>query len=158
MLDRNPKSRAGFKEILAHPVFAHLDWNRVAELDYTRELPPSLLALTPRFSPFLSATWNFPDVEAPKQPMPVRDELEFPNYYQPPGEILINDEDGEQTRTDKLDRRQGQVFRRAMGAARDWVAEQPTWVRDAALEYDFDWTAPEIIAEDEKWTDVDDDD
>ena len=40
MLDRNPKTRAGFKEILAHPVFAHLDWNRVASLDYTREIIP----------------------------------------------------------------------------------------------------------------------
>lgn len=37
MLDRNPKSRAGFKEILAHPTFDLLDWNRVANLDYTRE-------------------------------------------------------------------------------------------------------------------------
>lgn len=37
MLDRNPKTRIGFNEILAHPVFAHLDWNRVASLEYTRE-------------------------------------------------------------------------------------------------------------------------
>jgi len=37
MLDRNPKTRAGFNEILAHPVFTHLDWNRVASLEYTRE-------------------------------------------------------------------------------------------------------------------------
>ena len=42
MLDRNPKSRAGFNEILAHPVFAHLDWNRVANLEYTREFIPVL--------------------------------------------------------------------------------------------------------------------
>ena len=37
MLDRNSKTRIGFYEILAHPVFAHLDWNRVANLEYTRE-------------------------------------------------------------------------------------------------------------------------
>ena len=37
MLDRNPKTRIGFNEILAHPVFALLDWNRVASLEYTRE-------------------------------------------------------------------------------------------------------------------------
>ena len=37
MLDRDPKARIGFNDILAHPVFAHLDWNRVANLDYTRE-------------------------------------------------------------------------------------------------------------------------
>ena len=89
--------------------------------------------------------------------MPIRDELEFPNYYQPPGDIHIHDEDTEGTRADKLDRRQAQVLRRAMGAARDWVAEQQTWVRDGVLgDYDFDWTAPEVIAEDEKWLEVDD--
>ena len=44
-----------------------------------------------------------------------------------------------------------------MGAARDWMVEQQTWVKDDVLgEYDFDWTAPEIIAEDEKWV-LDDD-
>jgi len=38
-----------------------------------------------------------------------------------------------------------------MGAARDWVGEQPTWIRDETLgEYDFDWTASEVIVEDEK--------
>ena len=37
MLDRNPKTRIGFNEILAHPVFAHLDWNKVASLEYSRE-------------------------------------------------------------------------------------------------------------------------
>lgn len=40
MLDRDPKTRAGFREILAHPVFAHLDWNRVASLEYIREFIP----------------------------------------------------------------------------------------------------------------------
>ena len=89
--------------------------------------------------------------------MPIRDELEFPNYYQPPGDIHIHDEDTEGMRADKLDRRQAQVLRRAMGAARDWVAEQQTWVRDGVLgDYDFDWTAPEVIAEDEKWLEDDD--
>ena len=58
---------------------------------------------------------------------------------------------------DKLDRKNVQVLRRAMGAARDWMVEQQTWVKDDVLgEYDFDWTAPEIIAEDEKWV-LDDD-
>lgn len=37
MLDRDEKTRIGFDKILAHPVFAHLDWNRVANLEYTRE-------------------------------------------------------------------------------------------------------------------------
>lgn len=37
MLDRNQRTRIGFNEILAHPAFALLDWNRVANLDYTRE-------------------------------------------------------------------------------------------------------------------------
>jgi len=84
--------------------------------------------------------------------MPIRDELEFPRYYQPPGDIHISETDTERTRADKLDRRQGQVLRRATGAARDWVAEQQPWVSDGVLaEYDFEWTAPEVIAEDEKW-------
>lgn len=38
MLDRNQKTRIGFDEILAHPVFAHLDWNQVANLEYTGEI------------------------------------------------------------------------------------------------------------------------
>lgn len=37
MLDRDPTTRIGFNDILAHPVFAHLDWNKVASLEYTRE-------------------------------------------------------------------------------------------------------------------------
>jgi hypothetical protein len=37
MLDRNQMTRIGFDEILAHPVFAILDWGRVASLEYTRE-------------------------------------------------------------------------------------------------------------------------
>ena len=37
MLDRNQKTRIGFNEIFAHPVFAHLDWNKVANLEYIRE-------------------------------------------------------------------------------------------------------------------------
>ena len=37
MLDRDQATRIGFNDILAHPVFAHLDWNRVANLEYTRE-------------------------------------------------------------------------------------------------------------------------
>jgi len=37
MLDRNPRTRVRYNEILAHPVFAHLDWNRVGNLEYTRE-------------------------------------------------------------------------------------------------------------------------
>ena len=45
-----------------------------------------------------------------------------------------------------------------MGAARDWVGEQQPWVAGEALgEYDFDWTAPDVAAEDEKWA-LDDDD
>lgn len=43
-----------------------------------------------------------------------------------------------------------------MGDARDWVSEQPTWIKDDAFaEYDFEWTAPEVIAEDEKWEEDD---
>lgn len=38
MLDRNPKARIGFDEMLAHPVFANLEFNRVANLEYNREL------------------------------------------------------------------------------------------------------------------------
>ena len=45
-----------------------------------------------------------------------------------------------------------------MGAARDWVSEQHAWIKDEVLgEYDFDWTAPEVITEDEKWSRDDDD-
>ena len=69
----------------------------------------------------------------------------------------MNDTDSERTRADKMERRRGQVLRRAMGGARDWVSKQYPWIRDEALrEYDFDWTAPEIIAEDEGWGDNDD--
>lgn len=103
-----------------------------------------------------SATWNFPEVGASKQPKLVRDELEFKYYSRPPGDIHISETDGEQTRADKLDRRDGQVLRRAMGAARDWMSEQPTWIKDGVSgEYDFDWTAPELTAEDEKWIEDD---
>ena len=43
-----------------------------------------------------------------------------------------------------------------MGAGRDWVAGQQAWIKDGVLgEYDFDWTAPEVTAEDEKWADDD---
>lgn len=37
MLDRDQVTRIGFDDMLAHPVFAHLDWNRVATLGYTRK-------------------------------------------------------------------------------------------------------------------------
>ena len=37
MLDRDQRTRIGFNEILDDPVFAHLDWNLVSELEYTRE-------------------------------------------------------------------------------------------------------------------------
>lgn len=37
MLDRNEGTRIGFYKMLNHPVFVHLDWNKVANLDYTRE-------------------------------------------------------------------------------------------------------------------------
>jgi hypothetical protein len=113
---------------------------------------PSCDTLTPRSSSPLPATWTTPDVEVSKRPKLVRDELEFTYYYQPPGEISVDETDSERTRADKLDQQQGQVLRRAMGAARDWVAGQQPWIKDEALgEYDFDWTAPEVIAEDEKW-------
>jgi hypothetical protein len=106
----------------------------------------------------LPATWNFPEVEPSKRPKPVQEEIEFTRYYQPPGDFSVNETDSERTRADKLDRQQGQVLRRAMGAARDWVSGQHVWVKDEVLgEYNFDWTAPEVIAEDEKW-DRDDDD
>lgn len=44
MLDRNPTTRIGFSEILAHPIFALLDWNRVANLQYSRESIITLLS------------------------------------------------------------------------------------------------------------------
>ena len=104
----------------------------------------------------LLATWNFPEVEPSKRPKLVRDELEFAYYYRPPGDICASETDGERTRADKLDRQDGQVLRRAMGGARDWIGEQQTWIKDDVLgEYDFDWTAPEVIAEDEKWIEDD---
>lgn len=104
----------------------------------------------------LSATWNFPEAEPPKQPKLVRDKLEFTHFYKPPEDICMSETDSERTRADKLERQRGQVLRRATGAARDWVSEQHTWIKDEALgEYDFDWTAPEVIAEDEKWSDED---
>jgi hypothetical protein len=37
MLVKDERNRIGFDEILAHPVFSHLDWNRVASLEYVRE-------------------------------------------------------------------------------------------------------------------------
>ena len=40
MLDRDQKTRIGFNEMVAHPVFSHLDWNRVANLGYTRKFIP----------------------------------------------------------------------------------------------------------------------
>lgn len=92
-----------------------------------------------------------------KRPGLVQDELEFAYYCRPPEDIPVNETDGERTMADKLNRKNVQVLRRAMGAARDWMVEQQTWVKDDVLgEYDFDWTAPEIIAEDEKWV-LDDD-
>ena len=98
-------------------------------------------------------------MEPSKRPKPIQEEVDFAHYYQHPGNICINDTDGERTRADKLERQQGQVLRRAMGAARDWVSGQNVWIKDEVLgEYDFDWTSPEVIAEDEKWIDDDDDD
>lgn len=105
----------------------------------------------------LPATWSFPEVEPSKRPRLVQDEIKFAHYYQPPEDFCVNETDSERTRANKLDRQQGQVLRRAMGTARDWVNEQPMWIADEVLgEYDFDWTAPEVIAEDEKWVADDD--
>ena len=107
----------------------------------------------------LSATWDFPEVAPSKRPKPIQEEIEFAHFYQPPGDFCANETDSEQTKADKLDKQQGQVLRRAMGAARDWVSGQHVWIQDQVLgEYDFDWTAPEVIAEDERWTSDDDDD
>jgi len=60
MLDRDPKTRIGFNEILAHPVFAHLDWNRVANLDYTREF------ITLRYLYPVILIFSFSGVELPR--------------------------------------------------------------------------------------------
>lgn len=95
-------------------------------------------------------------MESSKQPKPVQEEIDFPYYYQSPEDICVDDTDSERTRADKLERQHGQVLRRAMGAARDWVSKQYPWIKDEALgEYDFEWTAPEVIAEDEGWADDD---
>ena len=92
----------------------------------------------------------------PKRPKLVSDEIEFKSYYQPPEEI--DETDSERAQAEKMDQRHVQVLRSAMGAARDWVGEQQPWVAGEALgEYDFDWTAPDVAAEDEKWA-LDDDD
>ena len=60
MLERNPKTRIGFNEILAHPVFAHLDWNRVASLEYTREFIDLLWPLDATILIFVSSDVEFP--------------------------------------------------------------------------------------------------
>jgi len=138
MLDRNPTTRIGFSEILAHPIFALLDFNRVANLQY-------------------SPTWDFPVVESSRQPKPVRDAIEFVSYYKSPEEITSDETDSERTKADKLAKRNGQILRRAMGTMRDWVSEQQAWLPDETFkEYDFDWTAQEVMVEEEKWDDSDD--
>ena len=60
MLDRNPKSRIGFSEILAHPVFAHLDWNRVANLEYIRKFITLLWSLDAMILTFISSHLELP--------------------------------------------------------------------------------------------------
>lgn len=110
-----------------------------------------------RFSSSLLATWDFPVVEPSKEPKPVRDAIEFVSYYKPPEEIAFDETDSDQIKADKLARRNGQILRRAMGAVRDWVSEQQAWLPDETFrEYDFDWTAQEVIVEEEKWDDSDD--
>lgn len=101
--------------------------------------------------------WNFPEVEPSKRPKPIQEEIECARFYQPPENFSVNETDSERTKADKLDRQNRQVLRRAMRAARDWVSEQHVWIKDDVLgEYDFDWTAPEVTAEDEKWMEDDD--
>jgi hypothetical protein len=96
-------------------------------------------------------------VEAPKQPKPIQEEIDFSFYYQSPEDICVNDTDSDRTRADKLERRHRQALRRAMGGARDWLSKQYPWIKDEVLrEHDFDWTAPEVLAEDEGWADDDD--
>lgn len=159
MLDRNQKTRIGFNEILAHPVFAFLDWNKVGNLEYTRELITLFFSIDDMIlMPFLSATWNFPEVKPSARQKLVKDEVEFKSYYQSPDEICIGETDSMRTKAKKHGQREVQVLRNAMGAVRDWVIEQPSWIAGEALgEYDFDWTAPEVAAEEERWNQDDDD-
>jgi hypothetical protein len=110
-----------------------------------------------RFSPTILATWDFPEAKSSTEPKPVRDAIEFVSYYNPPEEITFDETDSERAKADKVARRNGQILRRAMGAVRDWVDEQQAWFPDETFkEYDFDWTASEVIAEEEKWDDSDD--
>lgn len=58
--------------------------------------------------------------------------------------------DGERAKAER------QLRRIAMGAARDWVNQQPTHIASGALwEHDFDWTAPGVI-EEEEWQEDED--
>lgn len=136
MLDRNPVTRIGFKEMYAHPVFAILDWNKVADLRYT-------------------PMWNFPKVETSNEPKPVKDTVEFTSYYKAPEDIWIDETDSERTQARKLEEREAQIIRRAMGAARDWMSNQ--WISDSTFqEYEFDFTAPEVDAVERRWEEDDD--
>lgn len=61
MLDRNDKTRIGFSEILSHPVFGHLDWNKVERLEYIREFTiTNLLSLGAMILILVSSDLEFP--------------------------------------------------------------------------------------------------
>ena len=99
--------------------------------------------------------WNFPKVEPWKQWKPVKDTLQFTSFYTAPEDIQIDDTDNERTRARKLERREGQIVRRAMGAARDWMSNQ--WISHGTFhEYDFEFTAPEVAEVESKWEEDDD--
>ena len=66
MLDKNPTTRIGFCEILTHPVFAHLDWDTVADLGYTREFAALLRLLDVMVLIFASSNVDLPREEAPE--------------------------------------------------------------------------------------------
>lgn len=79
-------------------------------------------------------------MEPCKRPRRVVDEIEFPSYYRLPEDTSIDETGSKRIKAER------QLFRRAMGAARDWVSEQPTYVACGVLfEHDFDWPAPEVI-------------
>jgi hypothetical protein len=112
-----------------------------------------------QFSSPLLATWNFPQVKPSEQSKVVADEIDFVSYYQSPEDFRVSESDSRRMKAEKLARREGQIIRRAMGAVRDWVSQQAPWIAHEALQgYDFDWTAPELAAEDQKWAEDDDDD
>lgn len=150
MLDKDPKDRIGFREVFAHPVFGALDWNRVANLGYTREFTALLYdSLTPRASPLFLATWTFPKVGPSKPQKSVQEAIEFTSLYRPPESSRGDEAGGERTEADWLDMQQGLALGRAMASARDWISKQPGSIKDQVLGgYDFDWTASEFSEED----------